>query len=171
MRVACPTKASCGTTCPYCCSSEWQKRGATQDRLRFVLDCWRPWWCDACCYHFIMCVCGLVFFLLFDAFSAGSNCVLIYIRKVRSRNFPSGGHFPGIIWSESIAGGMVLLVSTLSRGFQVRENSTSQVVDRKLVTGKNAFQVGFKLFQVRGGSGLKSGGSAFGSEKAKKLKG
>jgi len=93
------------------------------------------------------------------------------IRNVRSRNFPSGGDFPGIIWSVSIANGLVLLVSTLSRGFQVRENSTPQVVGGKLVTGKNAFQVGFKLFQVRGGSGLKSGGSAFGCEKAKKLKG
>ena len=129
MRVACLTKATSGTTCPYCCSSEWQKRGATQDRLRFVLDCWRPWWSGACCYHFIMYFRGLVFFLLFDAFSAGSNCVPIYIRKVRSRNFPSGGDFPGIIWSVSIAVGIVLLVSTLSRGFQVCEMSTPQVVD------------------------------------------
>ena len=83
---------------------------------------------------------------------------LYYIRKVRSRNFPSGGDFPGIIWSVSIASGIVLLGYTLSRGFQARENSTPQVVGGKLVMGQNAFQVRFKLFQVRDASGLKSDG-------------
>src|SRR5437016_3534 len=82
---------------------------------------------------------------------------LLY-KERQKRNLPSSGDFPGIIWWVTIAGGIVLLVSTLSRVFQVRETSTSQVVGGKLVTGQNAFQVRFKLFQVRDGSGLKSNG-------------
>jgi len=48
--------------------------------------------------------------------------------------------------------------STLSRVFQVQEMARAEVVDKRVVRAGNLFQVRFKLFQVRVGSGWKSDG-------------
>jgi hypothetical protein len=66
-----------------------------------------------------------------------------------------------LYWSSSysflfLAGAFVALASTLSRVFQVREMARVEVVGKYLVRGGNLFQVRFRLFQVRVGSGWKS---------------
>jgi hypothetical protein len=47
----------------------------------------------------------------------------------------------------------VALASTTARVFQVRKNGASQVIEANQVESGKPFQLRFKLFQVRGGSG------------------
>lgn len=70
-----------------------------------------------------------------------------------------------------IAGSVVLmlLVSTLTREFQVGKNAVLEVADGRLFTTEKAFQVRFKLFRVRGGSGWKAGGYVGGGEKTTEI--